>query len=84
GIVWPRCVEWAILGMSAGITAGRAGIVGGLLGGAMGGSLFEVLTRGRLAGWGGAIGLILVGASIGAFIGLVAWLERRAGEVRTS
>jgi hypothetical protein len=64
----------------------RYGILGGLLGGLVGGSTYEALVslmrhaenRAAALAWGSAIGLIILGACIGALIGLVESLLRRA------
>lgn len=64
----------------------RYGILGGLLGGMIGGSTYEALLSllyqtGYLAlarSWGSAIGLIILGACIGALMGLVEALLRPA------
>jgi hypothetical protein len=85
---WLRAGGWAVFGMFVGTSDGfalkmpvkvRYGILGGLLGGMIGGSTFEVLIKGSWGlNWGGAIGLILLGACIGALIGLVESLLRKA------
>ena len=64
----------------------RYGLLGGLLGGLVGGSTFELLRvllgmgTNRAAGlaWGSAIGLIILGACIGALVGLVESLLRQS------
>ncbi len=65
----------------------RYGILGGLLGGLVGGSTYERLVvtligrsgnRALALAWGGAVGLIIVGACIGALVGLVESLLRKA------
>src|SRR5262245_25491728 len=76
---WLRAGGWAVFGMFVGMSDGfalrmpvkvRYGVLGGLLGGMIGGSTFEVLIKGSWGlNWGGAIGLVLLGACIGALIG---------------
>lgn len=65
----------------------RYGLLGGLLGGLIGGSTYERLTlillgvsgmRSYALAWGSAVGLIMLGACIGAFVGLVESVLRRA------
>lgn len=65
----------------------RHGALGGLLGGVVGGSTYECLNavllsatgdRGLGLAWGGAVGLVVLGACIGAAVGLVESLLRRA------
>jgi hypothetical protein len=65
----------------------RYGAIGGLIGGLLGGSTYQRLTdilaarmgdRAAAGAWAGAVGLILVGLCIGAFIGLVESLLRVA------
>jgi hypothetical protein len=65
----------------------RYGLLGGLLGGLIGGSTYErlsVLLLGRSGNrplalaLGGAVGLVILGATIGALVGLVESLLRRA------
>jgi hypothetical protein len=90
--VWPRAIGWAVFGMFVGTSDGfaqkipskiRYGVLGGLLGGLVGGSTFQTLLTlgGRsLLGLslGGAVGLIILGACIGALVGLVESLLRKA------
>jgi hypothetical protein len=62
------------------------GVVGGLLGGLVGGSTYEALVallrgssdRAVALSWGSAIGLIILGACIGALVGLVESLLRKS------
>lgn len=91
-----RALGWAVFGLLIGLAEGVVGrtqvwkgMLGGLLGGAVGGLLLE---------WVGnylsdpvsvkASGLILLGASVGAFISLVAvllsraWLEVTSGKLK--
>ena len=91
-----RALGWGIFGMLIGLAegiVGRAqawkGMLGGLIGGILGGTLLE-----SVHGWlpdpivGKAAGLVLLGASIGAFISLIevllarAWLEVRSGKLK--
>ncbi len=88
-----RALGWGVIGLIVGLVQGlpskspqaaRHGAIGGLIGGMLGGSLFEisqylippgtknpsVICRG--------IGLIVTGASIGLFIGLVETLLKQA------
>jgi hypothetical protein len=86
GEPWARALGWGafglIIGVAAGVTGGTQvwkGALGGLLGGLLGGSLLEVV-RQRLTDplLGKAIGLILLGAAVGAFIALIVYLLSRA------
>ena len=96
GLAWGRALGWALfgllIGIAAGVTAGSQvwkGALGGLLGGLLGGSLLEAARR-----WladpllGKAAGLLLLGASVGAFIALIvlllskAWLEVTSGKLK--
>lgn len=76
--------QWRVTGMPS---KGSYGALGGLFGGLLGGSTYERLTLLLLnldlgRGWalpvGGAIGLMMLGACIGALIGLVEDLLRTA------
>ncbi len=87
GGIWPRSIGWALFGMFVGASDGfaqmmpskiRYGIFGGLLGGLIGGSTYEALVPILGLAWGSAIGLILLGACIGALVGLVESLLRTA------
>lgn len=94
GGVWARSVGWSLFGILVGASDGfaqnmpakiRYGVLGGLLGGFIGGSTYEALSALLLKldtslalGWGNAIGLILLGACIGALMGLVEALLRQA------
>jgi hypothetical protein len=91
-----RALGWAMFGGIIGLADGIAGgsqmwksALGGLLGGAVGGVLLELMLRqfdnpllGKVAG------LILLGASTGAFTALIvvalsrAWLEVRSGKLQ--
>ena len=86
GEIWARLIGWAFFGLLVGIAAGWAGKIqiwkgglGGLLGGLVGGSLMglsqQIFTSGMI---GKALGLILLGASVGTFIALIAYLLSKA------
>lgn len=91
-----RAVGWGLfgllIGLGEGITGGTQlwkGAVGGALGGALGGMLLEVGRRfGADLSSGKALGLLLLGAAIGALIALIvvllsrAWLEVTSGKMR--
>jgi len=96
GQVWSRVLGWGLFGLLLGIAAGYTGgsqmwkgALGGFLGGLLGGALLE-LTRRWLPDslWGKAAGLLLLGASVGAFIALIvfllskAWLEVKSGKLK--
>ncbi|HXD10746.1 MAG TPA: FHA domain-containing protein [Anaerolineales bacterium] len=91
-----RALGWGIFGMLIGLAEGIVGrtqawkgMVGGLIGGALGGALLESVHN-----WlqdplvGKAAGLVLLGASVGAFISLIAvllsraWLEVKSGKLK--
>src|SRR5437867_107746 len=86
GEVLSRGLGWMLLGFAIGLSegiAGRAlatllyGTVGGTIGGFVGGLLFGLLkvvdkgSGGTRHVWGGAVGLVILGACIGAFSALV-------------
>jgi len=87
GEVVSRGVGWMFLGLAVGLSEGIAarslgkltyGTMGGAIGGFIGGALFgliKVLEKGSegtsIHVWGGAIGLVILGACIGAFSALV-------------
>jgi len=96
GGVIGRALGWGIFGMLIGLAEGIMGkaqawkgMLGGLIGGAIGGILLESINN-----WlsdpiaGKAAGLVLLGASIGAFISLIevllsrAWLEVKSGKLK--
>jgi len=94
--VWGRLLGWAVFGLLIGLAEGVGGrsqvwkgLLGGLLGGALGGLLLEGL-QGLLKAslLGKALGLVLLGASVGAFISLIvvllsrAWLEVKTGKLK--
>jgi hypothetical protein len=93
--VFGRALGWAVFGLLIGLAEGMGsrsqvwkGMLGGLLGGALGGFLLEGM-QGLLKAsmLGKAIGLVLLGASVGAFISLIivllsrAWLEVKSGKL---
>jgi hypothetical protein len=91
-----RTFGWGLFGLLIGVAEGIfggsqlwKGLVGGLLGGAIGGFLLEasrILMKDSLVGK--AIGLMLLGAAVGAFISLIvvllarAWLEVTSGKLK--
>jgi hypothetical protein len=94
--VFGRASGWGffglVIGLAAGITSGAQlwkGMLGGLIGGLVGGSLMEIFAQ-RLSDLllGKALGMILLGASIGIFISLIvvllarAWLEVKSGKMK--
>ena len=81
-----RILGWAVLGLVVGLGVGwatrsgarrRNGAVGGLIGGASGGFFYQALTATFPQAFGRAIAIILIGALIGFFIGLVSELLKR-------
>ena len=91
-----RAVGWGLFGLLIGLAEGVVGksqawkgMLGGLLGGALGGVLLEgshrLLSNSLV---GKAVGLVLLGASVGAFISLIvvllsrAWLEVKSGKLK--
>jgi len=81
-----------LIGLAEGV-GGRSqvwkGMLGGLLGGALGGFLLEGMqSLLKASAVGKAIGLVLLGASVGAFISLIvvllsrAWLEVKTGKLK--
>ncbi|MBI2757253.1 MAG: FHA domain-containing protein [Chloroflexi bacterium] len=91
-----RALGWGVFGLLIGLAEGVVGksqiwkgMLGGLLGGALGGVLLESVHN-----WlkdpltGKAAGLVLLGASVGAFISLIvvllsrAWLEVTSGKLK--
>jgi hypothetical protein len=86
GEVLSRGLGWLLLGLAVGLGEGvaarsvaklRYGMLGGAIGGLIGGVLFGLVkvldkaAEGTSHVWGGAIGLIILGACIGAFSALV-------------
>jgi hypothetical protein len=81
-----RILGWAVLGLVVGLGVGwatrsgarrRNGAIGGLVGGATGGFCYHALTATFPQAIGRAIAIILIGALIGFFIGLVSELLKR-------
>jgi len=91
-----RVLGWAVFGLLIGLAEGMTGrsqvwkgTLGGLLGGALGGFLLQGMqTLLKASMPGKAIGLVLLGASVGAFISLIvvllsrAWLEVKTGKLK--
>jgi hypothetical protein len=91
-----RAVGWGFFGLLIGLAEGVVGrsqvwkgMLGGLIGGAVGGFLLEGSQRVfKDSLVGKAIGLILLGAAVGAFISLIvvllsrAWLEVKSGKLK--
>jgi len=91
-----RTLGWAFFGLMIGLAEGVfsgsqlwKGLLGGLMGGAVGGTLLQasqVLMK--ASQFGKAIGLLLLGAAVGAFISLIivllsrAWLEVTSGKLK--
>jgi hypothetical protein len=91
-----RILGWTVFGLLIGLAEGLGsrsqvwkGLLGGVLGGMLGGLLLEGmqnLLKTSLVGK--AVGLLLLGASVGAFISLVevllarAWLEVKTGKLK--
>jgi len=88
-----RSLAWAMAGVAMGIGQGIAlrskrlllyGLLGGIVGGLLGGLLFDPIDMLLLGGdkvsahWSRLIGLAVVGASVGAMIGVVELLARDA------
>lgn len=94
--IFGRALGWAVFGALIGLAEGVMGksqiwkgMLGGLIGGALGGVLLESVhnwLRDPLTGK--AAGLVLLGASVGAFISLIvvllsrAWLEVTSGKLK--
>jgi hypothetical protein len=93
---WARPAGWAIFGFLTGFAVGLKGgiqawksALGGFLGGLMGGYILEfAMQKIKNSLLGKAIGLILLGASMGVFIALIAyalsrvWLEVKTGKLK--
>lgn len=91
-----RALGWGVFGLLIGLAEGVVGksqiwkgMLGGLIGGAIGGVLVEyvnTLLKDPIVGK--ATGLVLLGASVGAFISLIvvllsrAWLEVTSGKLK--
>jgi hypothetical protein len=81
-----RILGWGVLGVAVGLAVGSAfgsatrrrnATIGGLVGGALGGFFYESLTTKFPQAFGRAIAIIILGALIGFFIGLVTELLKR-------
>ncbi|HZP45758.1 MAG TPA: FHA domain-containing protein [Candidatus Binataceae bacterium] len=81
-----RVLGWSVLGLLVGLGVGwatrstarrRNGAIGGLLGGAAGGFCYQVVTTVFPQAYGRAIAIVILGALIGFFIGLVGELLKR-------
>jgi type III secretion system (T3SS) inner membrane Yop/YscD-like protein len=81
-----RILGWATLGLVVGLGVGwatrssdrrRNGAIGGLLGGAIGGLCYQAVTAALPQAAGRAIAIVILGALIGFFIGLVSELLKR-------
>jgi uncharacterized membrane protein YeaQ/YmgE (transglycosylase-associated protein family) len=92
-----RALGWGIFGLLIGLAEGMVGrtqawkgMLGGFIGGVIGGILLELtLTRFRAdSETVKSVGLMLLGASVGAFISLIAvllskaWLEVKSGKLK--
>ncbi len=86
GGLYGRIVGWALLGLAVGLGVGTAsrsgarqrnGALGGMLGGALGGLCYHLLTLTFPQAFGRAIAIIILGALIGFFIGLVTELLKQ-------
>lgn len=88
-----RMFAWTLAGMAMGLGQGIAlrsrrllgyGFLGGLIGGLLGGLLFDPLDMVIIgdssigAGWSRMVGFVVIGAAVGAMIGLVELLSRDA------
>ncbi|HUA32393.1 MAG TPA: FHA domain-containing protein [Candidatus Binataceae bacterium] len=81
-----RILGWSVLGVFVGLGVGassqsaarrRNGAIGGIVGGALGGFVYQALTSTFPQAFGRAIAIIVLGALIGFFIGLVGELLKR-------
>ncbi|HSO13382.1 MAG TPA: FHA domain-containing protein [Anaerolineales bacterium] len=91
-----RTLGWGVFGMLLGLAEGVVGksqawkgMLGGLIGGVIGGILLETIKNSlQNPLTGKAAGLVLLGASVGAFISLIvvllsrAWLEVKSGKLK--
>jgi hypothetical protein len=91
-----RALGWGVFGMLLGLAEGIVGksqawkgMLGGLIGGILGGILLEAVQNSlKNPLTGKAAGLVLLGASVGAFISLIvvllsrAWLEVKSGKLK--
>jgi type III secretion system (T3SS) inner membrane Yop/YscD-like protein len=82
-----RILGWSVLGLLVGLGVGSAtrssarrrnGAIGGLVGGALGGFCYQALTATFPQAFGRAIAIIVLGALIGFFIGLVSELLKHS------
>lgn len=94
--IFGRALGWGIFGLLLGLAEGFVGqtqiwkgMLGGFIGGAIGGILLEWAQRSLQNPMAGkAAGLVLLGASVGAFISLIAvllsraWLEVKSGKLK--
>ncbi|MCP4591476.1 MAG: FHA domain-containing protein, partial [bacterium] len=83
----PRAFGWMIMGLAIGAAEGiyqnsfhrvRNGAIGGALGGLLGGYLFDVLARPGAEMASRALAFVVLGAAIGALIGLTHVVLKRA------
>jgi type III secretion system (T3SS) inner membrane Yop/YscD-like protein len=81
-----RILGWAVAGIAVGLGVGSAtrssarlrnGAIGGLVGGAAGGFCYQLVTATFPQAFGRAIAIIILGALIGFFIGLVGELLKQ-------
>jgi hypothetical protein len=91
-----RAIGWGFFGLMLGLAEGLVGrsqvwkgMLGGLIGGVLGGLLLENINRLLKASqFAKAVGLLLLGASVGLFISLIvvllsrAWLEVKSGKLK--
>ncbi len=96
GGLFGRAVGWGFFGACLGVAEGLTGrsqawkgAIGGLIGGTLGGIFLEGLNRLlKPSPFGKALGLLLLGACVGAFISLIvvllsrAWLEVKSGKLK--
>jgi hypothetical protein len=94
--IFGRAIGWGVFGMLLGLAEGIVGksqawkgMLGGLIGGVLGGILLESVQNSfQNPLTAKAAGLVLLGASVGAFISLIvvllsrAWLEVRSGKLK--
>jgi hypothetical protein len=94
--IFGRAIGWGVFGMLLGLAEGIVGksqawkgMLGGLIGGVLGGILLESVRNSfQNPLTAKAAGLVLLGASVGAFISLIvvllsrAWLEVRSGKLK--
>lgn len=92
-----RALGWGVFGLLIGLAEGMVGrtqawkgMLGGFIGGAVGGTLLESarIQFGTDLAMGKIVGLVLLGACVGAFISLIAvllskaWLEVKSGKLK--